>query len=74
MIRPHWDPAADATVAIREDLEPEAYSRMFKKEFDISPREARAEGWLNVAGARPTNGAPALRNGEDRIYQTSEPR
>lgn len=47
---------------------------MFKKEFDISPREARAEGWLNVAGARPTNGAPALRNGEDRIYQTSEPR
>lgn len=39
-----------------------AYSRVFKKEFGISPREARAEGWPSVEFARPTDGAPTLRN------------
>lgn len=41
-------------------LDPSAYSRMFRKEFGIPPREARAEGWLGVKFARPTNGAPTL--------------
>lgn len=43
-------------------MDPSTYSRMFKKEFGISPREVRAEGWLNVKFARPTDGMPTLRN------------
>lgn len=42
--------------------DPSTYSRMFKKEFGISPSEARAEGWLSVECARPTDGADILRN------------
>lgn len=41
-------------------MDPSTYSRMFKKEFGILPREARAEGWLNVKFARPTDGAITL--------------
>lgn len=41
-------------------MDPSAYSRMFRKEFGVSPREARAEGWLGVKFARPTNGVPTL--------------
>lgn len=43
-------------------MDPSAYSRMFKREFGISPGEARTEGWLNVECARPTDGAHTLRN------------
>lgn len=42
--------------------DPSTYSRMFKKEFGISPKEARAEGWLGVEFARPADEAPSLRN------------
>lgn len=43
-------------------MDPSAYSRVFRKEFGISPKEARAEGWLNVKFARPTDEAPTLRS------------
>jgi AraC-like DNA-binding protein len=42
--------------------DPSTYSRMFRKEFGLSPSEARAEGWLNVECARPTDEAHVLRN------------
>jgi AraC-like DNA-binding protein len=43
-------------------MDPSTYSRMFKKEFGISPRDARTEGWLNLKFARPTDRTPTLRN------------
>lgn len=43
-------------------MDPSAYSRMFKKEFGISPSEARAEGRLSFQCVQPTEGAQILRN------------
>lgn len=41
-------------------MDASAYSRMFRKEFGMSPREARAEGWSGMKFARLTNGMPTL--------------
>ncbi len=43
-------------------MDPSTYSRMFKKEFGISPKEARAEGEPSIQLARPTDGEPTLCN------------
>lgn len=43
-------------------VDPSTYSRMFKKEFGISPKEARAAGEPGVQPARPTDGASTLCN------------
>lgn len=43
-------------------MDPSTYSRMFKKEFGVSPREVRAEGWLSVKFERPTEGTSTLRS------------
>ncbi len=43
-------------------MDPSTYSRMFKKEFGISPREVRGEGWLGVKATRPIDGTPTLRS------------
>lgn len=43
-------------------VDPSAYSRMFKREFGISPRDARARGPSNIEFARPTDAPPTLRS------------
>lgn len=43
-------------------MDPSTYSRMFKKEFGVSPREVREEGGLSVKATRPTDGTPTLRS------------
>lgn len=43
-------------------MDPSTYSRMFKKEFGISPREMRGDGWLSVEATRQTDGMPTLRS------------
>lgn len=48
--------------------DPSAYSRMFRREFGIAPKEARADGWLGLQSASlqqsglPDNKAQTLRN------------
>lgn len=45
-------------------MDPSTYSRTFKKEFGISPKEARAAGWLGIRDTspvvRPGDNAPSL--------------
>lgn len=43
-------------------MDPSTYSRMFKKEFGISPKEARAEDCPDVISVRPPDGASTLCN------------
>ncbi len=47
-------------------MDPSAYSRTFKKEFGISPKDARAAGWLGIrvvpSAGRPNDYAASLSN------------
>lgn len=43
-------------------IDPYTYSRMFKKEFGLSPREARAESCLSVKFSRPADKARTFRD------------
>lgn len=42
--------------------DPSSYSRQFRKEFGMSPREVRAEGWQGDRSASPAEEAHLLRN------------